>query len=243
MTEGRNPPDRNFETRFISCANPSFLYGITRPYKMIGNSTSLVLGNCRQCRNRPNAFRPVGAADKRVLCRLHHIFSSDNRRHREPVAHRFCEYSDIGFHSMQQVSSTGSQPETGRYFIGDQDCIIFVCNFPDISKKPGCRIMIPDRFQDYGRKFIRMTLNDRFQFLCMIVLERKGSSCQPPGHTGRSKTRQKVTVEISVICKISCKIPVMPPVVATECHHILFCMCPSYTDCNCHGFPTAPGIP
>ena len=69
---------------------------------------------------------------------------------------------------MQQVSSTGSQPETGRYFIGDKHSIVFVCNFPDTRKKPGVRLMIPDWFQDYGRKFTRVASSDCLQFLCMI---------------------------------------------------------------------------
>ena len=47
--------------------------------------------------------------------------------------------------------------------------------------------MIPDWFQDYGRKFTRVASSDCLQFLCMIVPGTGGQSPPAPGHTGQGQ--------------------------------------------------------
>ena len=71
-----------------------------------------------------NRFRPIGARDKRRLCRVHHLAATNNRGHRMSVADRFRKHRNIGINRVLQMDAAQVHPPTGRNLVEDQQCAV-----------------------------------------------------------------------------------------------------------------------
>src|SRR3989339_312240 len=168
-----NPPHMNRHASVFCCLGPNFFYLLPGSDHIFCNMLCTHFFNACQAGHQPNAIRPIGATDKAILCRTHHMFFANDGRHGIPIAHRLGKDCYVWFYSIFLMSSTKCQSPASTNLINDKRDLVFLTGPLNGRKKFGFWFFIANGFEHNSTYFGGMLCDQAIKRLSIIVFEGK----------------------------------------------------------------------
>jgi hypothetical protein len=197
----RDSPDVDGEPAAVGGIPPPRLDQVPHADQVICHMISPMLSYRGQGCRRPDALRPVRAADECVLRGLHHGRLADDCRHGIAVAHGLGKNGHVGFQPVEQMRTARVHSKSCRHLIDNQDGTGLIRDPAHAFQISRNRFISPDRLDDNGGQFITTCATIGFKLLQMVNRKGRADPSRPleprSGKTGRDVVQSALSASLA----------------------------------------------